>query len=339
MGIFDWLRRHERAADSVDAQRTRAAVERIVELNPQLRLASHYQARLAKAADAALDYIRRIVDDLPAARVASAAAWSSDRHIHAFFAAPDDVARAFSRSDALRAFFDAHLAADEAFALLGMSFSERRMLGAQQDGGLVRTDVPRATVSFGDHQIGLCAGTEEALRDELVLRVVDQLVLEGLAQVEADALRRDLLMEERALLKARLQLLERGGLGMKPVLGSDAAVAFGECARVQAQLDDNDRRLAGLGLQTDALERELAVVCDVLAAPASHVTVVSRQLRLDRMNVVVDDDAADGEAVEFRIARIPGNPPRIRAFALVRFARADLLPAATLAEEAAKLLI
>jgi hypothetical protein len=45
-----------------------------------------------------------------------------------------------------------------------------------------------------------------------------------------------------------------------------------------------------------------------------------------------------GEEFEFHIARIPTTPPRMRAFSLVRFARADMLPAKSMLDEAARLL-
>jgi hypothetical protein len=338
MGIFSWLLRRGSANEEADERPTRDVVERVVELSPQLRLATQYEARLSKSARTALDYVGRLVDDLPAAHEASAAAWSTDSQIHAFFAAPDDIARTFSGSHTLRTFFDEHPVAREAFAVLGMALSERQVLGARHEGGVVRMDVPITTVSFGDHQIRLCAGTEEELRDELVLRVVDQLALAALAQVEADTCRRESLVQERALLKVRLQLLERGGLGMSPVLGGGIPAEAGERTSLLAQIEENDREIESLGLASDALERELKLVCDLLAEPAPHVSVASRQLRLDRMNVVVDE-AEDGALVEFRVARIPTSPPRIRAFALVRFARADLLPATTFAEANSKLVI
>jgi hypothetical protein len=50
--------------------------------------------------------------------------------------------------------------------------------------------------------------------------------------------------------------------------------------------------------------------------------------------IVEDGDAQTGAEIEFRIARIPGNPPRTRALALVRVARADLQPATSLTHEA-----
>ena len=78
--------------------------------------------------------------------------------------------------------------------------------------------------------------TKSDLRQELEWRIVDQLGLEGLAQVAADQSRRDMLEEERALLMTRLRLLERQGTGMRAAFGGDTAVDPLELTRLQAQL-------------------------------------------------------------------------------------------------------
>jgi hypothetical protein len=185
----------------------------------------------------------------------------------------------------------------------------------------------------------VCGRTDAELRSEIVERLLDQLALEGLARVAADKSRRDVLEQERALVRTRLQLLERQGTGIRAVLGSDATAESGELARLQAQIEENERNLASLGLRDAALERALERVREVFAEPAKHIYLSTRRLRLDRMNVVLDDHSTqDGEQFEFDIARIPSTPPRTRAFALVRFARADLLPAKSMLDEAARLL-
>jgi hypothetical protein len=339
MGLFRRLLGRETAADNADEQETREIVERMVKLSPQLRLATQYQKRLAQAVGTSLAYVGELVNALPGAHEACASAWSTDPVIHAFFATPDDVAEALSRSANLRAHFEQNPLAREAFGVLGMTMTERRVLGTVQKGDTLLSDVAQTTVSFSDHQVRVCGATEAELRQEIVRRVLDQLTLEGIAKIEDDASRRDLLQRERALLKARLQLLERQGAGMGAVLGSGATVDFAELAHLQAEIDENDRHLADLGSQTDALDRQLETIRDVLAEPALHLFVATRKLRLNRMNVIAEDTAADdGAEIEFRVARIPASPAGMRAFSLVRFARADLLPAPSL-DDAAKRLI
>ena len=51
-------------------------------------------------------------------------------------------------------------------------------------------------------------------------------------------------------------------------------------------------------------------------------------------------DAKTGVELEFLVARLPGTaPPQDRAFVLVRFPRAELLPAQQLRDDAARWLL
>lgn len=337
MGFFNRLVRGGDAAATREREQVDATIERVLQLHPQLRLARQYRKRLAPAVAVALAYLRGLGDTVPAARDASAAAWDGDPYIHAWFAAPDDVAAALSRSTALRAYFQRHADAAQAYGVLGMALTERHILGVAQEGETLRHDVPQTTLNFSDHQVRLCERGDAELRAEIVLRLLDQLALEGLAHSAADKSRRDALERERALLKTRLQLLERQGTGIRMVLGSDATADYGDLARLAGALDDNARGLAGLGQREDALERALEHVRTVFAQPQRYLSVSTRQVRLDRMNVLLAPDSAQaGADIVLRIARVPGVPPRERAFSLVRFARADLLPEKNMFEEAAQ---
>jgi hypothetical protein len=339
MGILNWLLGADSHADDRHARWIGEAVDRIVTLNPRLRLARRYQVRLEPAAATALQYVIDLVGSLPAPREASAAAWASDPWIHAFFASADEVARTFSRSAELRALFDEDADLLEAYAVLGMAMSERHVLGVAQDGDAVRRDVPQTIVNFSEHHVGMCGCSEHDLKVEIVRRMLDQLALEGLARVAGDKSRRELLERERALLRTRLQLLEHRGAGIRSMLGSDAALRPAELARLQAQVEENQRNLADLGVQSDALDRELERVREVLADPARHLYVTSKRLRLNRMNVVQEGNGdQDAGEIEVHLAQIPGNPPQVRAFTVLRFTRADLLPATSMVEDAARLL-
>ncbi len=338
MGILSWLSRTN-PADLEDKQRIDEAVERVMRLNPQLKLARRYHAKLAPAVGTALRYVVGLVDSVPAARDANAAAWSADPYIHAYFVAPEDVAAVISRSRDLRAYFESNADAPEAFAVLGMEMTERHILGVGLEGDTLRRDVPQTTVSFSDHQVRMCGRTDADLRNEIVQRLLDQLALEGLARIAADKSRREMLQRERALLKTRLQLLERQGNGIRAVLGSEAQAGPDEMARLEAQIEENDHDLSSLVLKEDALDRALDHLCEVYAQPAPHFYLSTRRLRLDRMNVVLEDgNAQAGADLEIHLARIPTTPPRTRAFSLLRFARSDLLPAKSMYDEANRLL-
>ena len=339
MGFLSRLVRTDHPATEQDRQRVSETLERVMQLYPQLRLARQYEKRLAPAVTASLAYMRGLVASVPAAREASSAAWVGDPYIHAYFAAPGDVPVVISRSVELRSYFASNGDAPEANAVLGMALTERHILGVAQEGETLRRDVPQTTVSFSDHQVRMCGRTDAELRDEIVRRLLEQLALEGLARTAADKSRRDELERERALLKTRLQLLERQGAGIRALLGSDAATDLGELARLQTEVEENERKLADLGLRADALDRALDHVRAVFAEPGQHLYLSTRRLRLDRMNVVLDADSKQaGNDFAFQTARLPTTPPSVRAFSLVRFARADLLPEKSMFDEAKQLL-
>ncbi|MCC8392612.1 hypothetical protein LJ656_08430 [Paraburkholderia sp. MMS20-SJTR3] len=341
MGLLSrWFGRKGTAgARDADPHRAREIVARIVALNPPLALARDHEARLLTAAQQAAGYLGHLVAEMPPAREASAAAWTTDPYIHAFFGAPADVCVPFSRSAELLAYFDEHLGADHAFAVLGMAVDERQTFGVAQHGDSTRTDVAQTTISFSDHQVRLCGESEAALRREIVLRIIDQLVLEGLQKIAADTQRYDSLERERALLKTRLQILERQGAGVRSLTGGDggfnSAEKFGEAARLRAQIDENDKELAQLPMKTEALDRHLQIICDVLASSSAHFYVLKNTYLLDALNVVVPrGDPRPAREIELRIARLPARQDALRAFSLVRFERANLLPQRDLHERA-----
>jgi len=328
------LHRHNDGTPRIDE-----ALERLMALHPHLRLARQYKSRLGAAVAASLKYFDDLVAHVPPAREASAKAWAVDPCIRAFFVTPQDVARVISRSADLRAHFERNIEAPEAYAVLGMEMTERHILGVGLEGETLRRDVPKTTFSFSDHQVRMCGNTETELRQEIVRRLLDQLALEALARITEDKSRRDVLQRERALLKTRLQLLERQGAGIRSMVGSEAAPGADELTRLQAEIESNERNLADLGLQSEGLNRELETLRKVLAEPFRHIYVPSRRVRLDQANVVIEEkDTQAGTEIEFQFARIPTTPPRTRAFALVRFARADLLPAKSMLDEAARML-
>lgn len=326
MGIFDKLFR-TRSNTVPETPQIHTSIKRLLMLSPSLKLADGFHERVAPALACSLDHVSRLVSELPPAREASASTWLDDPYIHAFFAGANEVAHVLSRSPELHAWFENYPLARETYAVLGMAMTERRAFGVEQVGDSVHSDVARTTLSFDDHQVRVCGETEAGLRDQIVQRVVEQIALEGLAQIGADESRRDALEQERALLKTRLQLLARRGAGTHEMLGEGALSNASERIELESGLEANWREIEALGLRTDALAHELDVICDVLSHPERHTNVEMKRVRLNAMNVVIDASATpnDGEIV-FPLARVPASPLGERAFSLVRFARSDLVP-------------
>jgi len=342
MGILGWWRKRSGggSANGPDREIVDETIERVVQTtNPRLKFARRYRALLAPAVETALAYTGELVNSLPPVREASVAAWASDAYMQAYFATADDLVQSFSRAPDLRAYFERNPELPEVFGALGMRLTERKVLGKAMEGDQVRGEVTLTTVSFSDHRVRICGRSEADLRQEIERRLLDQLALEGLARVVEDQSNRKELEQERAVLKARLQMLERKGTGMRGAMGGEA-VGEADLARLQSQLEENTAKLGGAGGGAQALERELEVIRAVLAEPAQHLFVSRKKLRMDKLNVVTEEGSANpGTEFEFVVGRVPAiTPPEMRSFALVRFPRAELLSRDKLHEDAARLL-
>jgi len=329
MGILSWWgnRGHD-PGGHWSKEQIAETVERVVQTtNPRLRFVSSYKKRLAPAVTESLNYARDIVAGFPAPHETSETGWNSDPCMRAFFATTDEIKKSFSRSQELRAYFNQNPGAQKAYALLSMAMTERRTLGMELEGEIIRRDVPQTTMSFGDYRIRFCMPTEPDLREEIQRRIVDQLALEGLAHVVEERTSREKLEQVRALLKMRLRLLEKQGMGMRTALGDAAAVTDqGEVIRLQAQLEENTQKLDDAGIGSEILARELECIRAVLAEPAQNFQISNQRLRLDRMNIMLaENNPQKGEEIEFTVGQTFGTTPQKRAFAFVCFARTDLL--------------
>lgn len=339
MGLIGWMRGRTTHADEHGKQEIAELAERVTRLNPRLRLVSHYARQLQPALAQALTHVRTLVGDVPAPREASDHAWGIDPYIHAFFGTPHDVALTFSRSAELREFFGTSPATQTASAVLGMTATERRTLGVALEGDVMRSDVPQTHISFSEHRITIIADSEAALRDEIVRRMFDQLALASLARFTAGKSRRDELDHEHALLVARLRMLERQGTGMRSVVGSDAPVSATEAASLREQIASNEQALSRLSPAPGTLERQLECLIETLADAPARFTIAHRPLRLSATNVLLaPDSTTPANDIDLLTAHVPGDPPLVRAFTLVKFARGDMVSPRALLDEAERYL-
>ena len=341
MGILDWIRGKRGAGDPKAEAGAAEALERIIQLtNPRLRFARRYRPRLLPAVQTAIEYARSLVADTAPEREASTATWPSDIYLRAYFATAEDLARAFSRSTDLRAWFDRNPAAQAVSVVLSMLMVERKVLGAALVKGELQRDVPQTTVSFTDYRARICGASQTDLRHEIERRIVDQLALIGIGIATHDQSRREMLEQERALLRARLRMLESQGAGLTALAGKEAVDAS-QYDRLHTELAINEQALKVLATGSEVLDFQLERMREVLASPREHFSVAGKRLRLNRMNVVVDEtDPQPADTLELQVARVPlpDAPAELRTFSFVRFPRSDLLARGSLLDDAARML-
>lgn len=333
MGILDWFKNRpgqfnlEKGSDEA----VQWALDKAITLtNPRLKLLPDCKQRLAPAVENTINYLREQATELPAVHTLSARTWSSDPSLRAFFVAPSDIPAVLGRSENLRTLFDKFPDLDEACVVLGMAFKEQRVFGMALHGEMVQRDVAQNSVSFSDHRARLCGRDEARLRRLIGAEVFEYLVAHALAEIGEDRNERRELQENRALIRARLRLLQQHGPGLGAMFG-EAPAAKSEQERLAAELAENERQLEAMGGSDAILENELESLMAVLNNPEEHLRFKSKQLRLDAMNTVLEESAADEAAtVNFSVAELHGTPPISRAFVLARVARTELPPPQTI---------
>ncbi len=327
MGILDWFKNRPAQfdPDRAAAEMVQAATDKAITLtNPRLTVLPSCHRRLAPAVETTIEFLRTLLQALPSARSLSPAIWSADPALRAFFVAPTDIPAALGRSDNLRILFEKFPELDEACLVLGMAFNEQRVFGMALQGDMVQRDVVQTSVSFSDHRTHLCGRDESRLRRVVGAQAFEYLLAQALSEIGEDRVERQELEGNRALIRARLRLLQQQGPGLGTLFGAPPA-ARSEQASLEAELLENERQLQAVGSSESALEAELACLKEVLENPERYLRIEQKQLRLTTMNVVTEKSSAEVAAdVDFSVAELTGATKVRRAFVLARVARSDV---------------
>ncbi len=327
MGILDWFKNRSAQFDPDDLSEGMLlqTIERIVALtNPRLKLLDSYQARMAPAVRATIQYFRDSVRSFAPAMPLSSANWAFNPALRAFFVAADDISETLGRSSNLKTFLDKFPKLDDAYIILGMKYDVQDVLGVAMQGEIVRQDVSRKVACFSDHQVRICGNTEPEVRRLLGAQGIEYLVAQALSEIGGEQSERQGLQDMCMLIRARLRMLQQHGPGFGSVFAG-APEKIGEQAKLEAQLLENERQLEALKNHEEALAYELATLCRVLEQPGQYLKVERQQLRLDSMNTILDGSCQDVVSeIEFSLATLAGANTNSRAFVLAHIERSDV---------------
>ena len=329
MSILDWFKNR---ADQFDPDRIsddliELALSKAIALtNPRLKLVRNHKQRLTPSVITTIRFLQGLVKVFPVARPLSEKTWPSDPVLRAFFVSPPDVGLVLSRSDNLRDLFTASPELDRAYAILGMAYSEQRTFGMALQGGIVARDVAQTTVNFADHKTRLCGKDEPTLRRIVGVEVFDHLISRALSEIGTERNERQELQIARSLIRARLNLLRQHGPGLGSMLG-DAPATASDQERLQSELLENERQLEALGGGESLLESEFTSLKEVLDRPQDYLSIAPMHLRLNPMNIVLDESSTDtGAGIDFAVIELKGAAPIRRAFIVTLVDREEIPP-------------
>ena len=326
-------------AKPADTQAERAligeAIDAVVEaVEPKLKLEPHYRHKLEPCIRRAIAHMRSMAKDPLVPITLSRTAWADDPRVNAFFATANDVPACLARAVELRRFFDqpANAGIPEAFAILGMKKEERAVLGMDLKGDTLQREVRQIQVSFSEHRIVAPSATLAAGRVEVGRRILLRLAQIALARVlEVDAKATEL-SQHKAYLGARIRVLRLAKEGMEGIV-KDPAKIDAEMKAVERELKETVEGYIEAKGSLATLEGYIGHIDEVFSHPEQHVSLSRTPLRVDRMGVRVEGDAA-GPVNELALAELAIGPDFKAAIAVVRCPRAELPSKESLIAEA-----
>lgn len=274
-----------------------AAIERAVDgTDPRLRYLSGYRKQLRAAVIQAIDHVVALVDSLSAPLAASRSAYSRDARLAAMFASAEHMLEIFGKDSVLSTFRDSSTEGTEPVtALLLAERVDKHVLGMELAGDRLRRDVSQVAVNFRGHRLVDPAASEEETRRQLKRRAFDHLLSLALMRIAEVQRERADLNRQRALLRRKLNALERGDWNF-----NDSHGARPEPLSLQAELEEIEQQLAALGVDHRLLHTHLDIVATLLADAERQFWAEDIELYLDRMNIQRNAQEASARPVRLQ---------------------------------------
>ena len=326
--MLTWLKNRfpgvlTRSYDRLDDEDIEKAIDIIIEeTDPRLRLVSGYKRKLRKPVIRSLVYVKRLITRIPGAFEVSRRNYGNDPQISALFGSADGIDELVSHSKVLKKYFEDNPDQDRVYVPMAMKRTEKTVLGMELSGDIVRREVAQVAVNFSDHWLGICGSGESELRDLLRWRGIHNLAITALEHIVRLKMKTSELEKQRALLKKKLRGLQAQHRGLD-ALTADAADEIEDKQLLTRHLDETEGQLREAHANPDTLEDYLAEVCRVFDHPSHHLRVNPGSVRVNRMNIKVEDDSSDRGAEVFSAEIAVGNNPSFQAI-LARFNRKDI---------------
>jgi hypothetical protein len=307
--LGDWLH-----PETSDAQ-TQRAIESIVDrVDPRLRVVSGYQRKLAKSVREAMEYCDSLVAAIPGPVEVDVRAFGNDPLVHAFFAAPEDIARMLGTSREVRKFVASPdgQSSEQIYALIGMRRKEKTVVAPALQGEFVREGVPQRLLYFGDHTLRELSRDAEKTRGGLRQSAVDSLA---------------------ASFAVHLDSLRQEKVDVHTAWEQERAFARSAAAQAATEADAHEHRRLEIedSLREMASSLEPAHVLDALSEwlsnPEPRLRLVSTSVYVDRLGVLSQPIPGNPDVQMLSFPELVGRDRRHWIVLLVRIPREDAVRA------------
>ena len=324
MGLLSDIKTWLSPAPPIDDD-THLAIERAVKsVDPRLITVGGYERKLAPAVRHALAYCDGLVTAIPGPIDINVQSFAADPLVHAFFAAPGDIARMLGSSREVRSFIadPANMAAEEFFAMIGMRRKEKTVVGLEVHGEVIQEGAPQRLLYFADHTLRELSTDPAVTRRRLRAAAFESLAKSFVAHLE------DLREQRQDLRNAWDQERARARNA-----GQSDADAMG--AQRRQDLEQSLRAAA------ESLEpgHVLEAFAAWLASPESRLHLEETSVAVDRLGVMSDPARDDANVQTLNLPELIGRDRRRWIVLLTRISREDALRAQQDSAEANRYLI
>lgn len=325
MGILDWLKNRSThpGAEIPPSEDVARAIDKAVTLtNPRLKLLGSCEETLRRPMEKCIARLREAMSALPPPIRVSEADWAGEPVLRAIFAKAPEISATLGRSRNLRTFFDKYARIEQAFIILGAACNERQVQTPSLQGG-ARQDIAQTVLDFSVPTVRICGQTDAEVRRLLAMRSFEYLVAQAMTEISQAREGRRELEDSRKLIQARLRLLQQQGPGLGALF--DASPESVEQRQLEVRLLENERQMEEHGSARSVLEYELECLRGVLENSPDHLEFETRRIRLNTLNVVLDEGSTDaGADLALTVAKFSDARKTQRAFVVGRLKRADM---------------
>ena len=251
-----------------------------------MRIMPGYAKQLRPAVLHAMDYVVQLVDSFVQPVPMAANTWNQQVTIRAMFSSGERLQEIVSHDPAYRDFIAANtnVSSQPLTALLLTSYSEKHTFGVDLINDNVMSDVPLTIISFDEHRLLGLATSEIETRRLLKARAYDYLLTLVLAKITAQREKREDLVARKKLLRAKLDVLARGGGNFSvETCGADRT-------QLQQKLEQIEKDLAGMGTDDTVLQHHLDIVKETLLLTEQQLWLACTTLYMDSSHIMRSAD-------------------------------------------------
>ncbi len=248
----------------------------------RIRTVPGHEAKLRRAVLATFDHIVTLVDGLSPPLDLSRESYRDEAKIAAFFSSVQHIQQVTREDPQLTDWLSGPegRVAGELNALLIMQRSERKVLGMELQGEIMRREVAQLAVNFGSHRFLSPAESADESRRRLYRRAYNHILELALGRIVEERNERADLKHQRSLLQQKLKALGDGQWGLDAA--KDPPVS---AQSIEEDIEQVDRQLLNIGTDDEVLLRHLAILCEVLNNPQGQLWCEPVDLIVDRMGI------------------------------------------------------